>query len=120
MSNDFTVLSAAHHRNGMNGRPFYVGIVRKVLEPGEPERMFQIIAVPSHDDTPDNLDLVSFRGHEGLFEVYVTSLQITIENETVEFGVNSWRGEHFMPEARAIIKRTREQWDDDLQRLRHV
>jgi len=120
MSN-FAILSAAHHRNGSGGRGFYVGVIRKKVDISGPELLFQVIALPTNDDTDyTDLSLVSFRGYDGLVEIFVTNIERTIENETVQFGVNSWRGESFHAEAIAIIAAVREQWDSDLRGLPHV
>lgn len=112
----FEVMSAAHHRNGSGGRPFYVGIVKHWgdLAEGEDPRLLQIIATPV--DGEADLSKMKFDDGNGV-EVYVTDLMVIAQRGTVAFGINSFRGDHFYAEAVAIIRQTRADWDNQMLRL---
>jgi hypothetical protein len=112
----FEVMSAAHHRNGSGGRPFYVGIVKHWGDVGQGEdpRLLQIIATPVDGDA--DLSKMKFDGGEGI-EVYVTDLMVIAQRGTVAFGINSFRGDNFVSEAVAIIRQTRADWDNKMLRL---
>lgn len=113
----FEVMSAAHHRNGVSGRGFYVGIVKHWgdLAEGEDPRLLQVIAVPE-DDAPEDVSKITFENGSGA-EIYVTDLMVIAKQGTVAFGLNSFRGDHFYAEARAIIIQTRADWDNQMLRL---
>lgn len=113
----FEVMSAAHHRNGVSGRGFYVGIVKHWgdLPEGEDPRLLQVIAVPE-DDAPEDVSKITFENGSGA-EIYVTDLMVIAKQGTVAFGRNSFRGDHFYSEARAIIIQTRADWDNQMLRL---
>lgn len=113
----FEVMSAAHHRNGVSGRGFYVGIVKHWgdLPEGEDPRLLQVIAVPE-DDAPEDVSKITFENGSGA-EIYVTDLMVIAKQGTVAFGINSFRGDHFYAEARAIIIQTRNDWDNQMLRL---
>lgn len=113
----FEVMSAAHHRNGVSGRGFYVGIVKHWgdLPEGEDPRLLQVIAVPE-DDAPEDVTKITFENGSGA-EIYVTDLMVIAKQGTVAFGLNSFRGDHFYAEARAIIIQTRADWDNQMLRL---
>lgn len=108
----FEVMSAAHHRNGSGGRPFYVGLVKR-WEDGVPH-LFQVIATPEPDQ--DDVSKMTFDTGEGI-EIYVTDLMVIAQQGTVAFGRNSWRGDNFLAEARAIVIQTRADWDNQMLRL---
>lgn len=112
----FEVMSAAHHRNGSGGRPFYVGIVKYWgdLPEGEDPRLLQIIATPV--DGEADLSKMKFDDGNGV-EVYVTDLMVIAQRGTVAFGINSFRGDNFTSEAVAIIRQTRADWDNKMLRL---
>lgn len=112
----FEVMSAAHHRNGSGGRPFYVGIVKHWgdLAEGEDPRLLQIIATPVDGDA--DLSKMKFDDGNGV-EVYVTDLMVIAQRGTVAFGINSFRGDNFTSEAVAIIRQTRADWDNQMLRL---
>lgn len=112
----FEVMSAAHHRNGSGGRPFYVGIVKHWGDCGEGEdpRLLQIIATPVDGDA--DLSKMKFDDGDGI-EVYVTDLMVIAKQGTVAFGINSFRGDNFVSEAVAIIRQTRADWDNQMLRL---
>lgn len=113
----FEVMSAAHHRNGVSGRGFYVGIVKHWgdLPEGAEPRLLQVIAVPE-DDAPEDVLKITFDSGSGV-EIYVTDLMVIAKQGTVAFGRNSFRGDHFYAEARAIIIQTRADWDNQMLRL---
>lgn len=114
----FEVMSAAHHRNGVSGRGFYVGIVKHWgdLPEGEDPRLLQVIAVPE-DDAPEDISKITFENGSGV-EIYVTDLMVIAKQGTVAFGINSFRGDHFFAEARAVIIQTRNDWDNQMLALR--
>lgn len=103
----FEVMSADHHRNGSGGRGFYVGLVKR-WEDGVPH-LFQVIATP--EPNQDDVSKMTFDTGEGI-EIYVTDLMVIAQQGTVAFGKNSWRGDNFLAEARAIIIQTRADWDN--------
>lgn len=113
----FEVMSAAHHRNGVSGRGFYVGIVKHWgdLPEGAEPRLLQVIAVPE-DDAPEDVTKITFENGSGV-EIYVTDLMVIAKQGTVAFGLNSFRGDHFFAEARAVIIQTRADWDNQMLRL---
>ncbi len=110
-------MSAAHHRNGVSGRGFYVGIVKHWgdLPEGAEPRLLQVIAVPE-DDAPEDVSKITFENGSGA-EIYVTDLMVIAKQGTVAFGINSFRGDRFYAEARAIIVQTRNDWDNQMLRL---
>lgn len=114
----FEVMSADHHRNGVSGRGFYVGIVKHWGDCGEGEepRLLQVIAA-AEDDAPEDVTKITFDNGSGV-EVYVTDLMVVAKQGTVAFGRNSFRGDNFVAEARAIVIQTRAQWDNQMLALR--
>lgn len=80
------VIKSAHHRNGVCGKPFSV-----VLFEDEKRQMLAI--VPSGDG--DN-------GDQDNGECYVLDLALAAAG-TIEFGVNSWRGDHYEHDLRQHI-----------------
>lgn len=110
----FEVLSADFHRNGVSGRGFYVGLVRR-REDGN-DAIYQIVALPENADDEADLSKITFDGGHGV-EVYVTDLMTVAQRGTVAFGINSFRGDHFIEEAVAIIRQVRQQWDNQMLRL---
>lgn len=113
----FEVMSAAHHRNGVSGRGFYVGIVKHWgdLPEGADPRLLQVIAVPE-DDAPEDASKMTFENGYGV-EIYVTDLMVIAKQGTVAFGLNSFRGDHFYAEAQAVVTQTQADWDNQLLRL---
>lgn len=113
----FEVMSAAHHRNGVGGKGFYVGIVKHWGDVGEGEdpRLLQVIAAPE-DDAPEDVSKITFQSGTGI-EIYVTDLMVIAKQGTVAFGRNSFRGDDFLAEAHAIVIQTRNDWDNQMLRL---
>src|SRR3546814_13049053 len=113
-------MSADYHRNGVSGRGFYVGIVKHWGDSGEGEepRLLQIVALPSEDGTAtEDVSKMTFDNGYGV-EVYVTDLMVVAKQGTVAFGRNSFRGDNFYAEARAIVLQTSTQWDNQTPALR--
>lgn len=78
-----TVHSAAYHRNGVSGEPFYVGVVTDPFGDGENNK-YLIHIVPEYDD-------------EGEFAQYSATMVIRLDLiPDVRFGVNSWRGDRVL------------------------
>lgn len=103
MSADFTVLSAAHHRNGVGGTPFYVGIIATTRDLGidaRPTRMHIVVVPETHHRGPH-----AGEPDTSVFwpSIFVLDLDVAATDQTVEFGVNSWRGDTYQAEARAIV-----------------
>lgn len=96
----YRVLSAAHHRNGVGGTPFYVGII--VFDSGDfTDQRFHLVTTPTTHTTGDD----EGEPHLNVFwpDIYVTDLDLAAHRETVAFGTNSWRGDRFQTEARTIV-----------------
>lgn len=98
---DYRIVSAAHHRNGVGGTPFFVGILAYTSGDFAGQRM-HLVTTPTAHTSGD---------HEGepnphVFwpDIYVTDLDIAAGG-SVAFGENSWRGDRFQAEARAIVTR---------------
>ena len=68
-----------HHRNGICGNPFSVGIVKKSLE-GQKEQTFLIVQFDQSKESTAVFDLDLLK--QGI----------------IEFGKNSWRGDQFADE----------------------
>lgn len=71
-----------HHRNGVSGSPFTVGIVKEQIENKE-----CILLIIQFDN--DELNTAVF------------DLDM-IKNNVIEFGVNSWRGDHYSSKFKII------------------
>ena len=68
-----------HHRNGISGNPFSVGIVKKSFE-GQKEQTFLIVQFDESKASTAVFDLDLLK--QGI----------------IEFGKNSWRGDQFADE----------------------
>jgi hypothetical protein len=80
------VIKIAYHRNGVTGTPFSV-----ILFESDKQTMVGIV----------------FDGFDG--EDNIAILDVDLLNQgTIEFGLNSWRSEHFKP---ALLKAI-EEWRD--------
>lgn len=98
------ILAADYHRNGVSGAPFYTGIVQDA-----DGSLKSVTVFPDYDD--DGEAVVN----EGLANPRIAVLDIGLLAEgTVEFGTNSWRGDHYADEARGIIAMTQKQFDEIL------
>ena len=85
-----TPISVAHHRNGVSGEPFHCVIFDKI-EHGETIRM---LAVRFPDDEG-----------EGYQNPRIAVFDIALLYESViEFGENSFRGDHFVDDIDKAIK----------------
>ena len=83
-------ISVAHHRNGVSGEPFHCVIFDKI-EHGETIRM---LAVRFPDDEG-----------EGYQNPRIAVFDIALLYESViEFGENSFRGDHFVDDIDKAIK----------------
>lgn len=79
------ILNADYHRNGVSGMPFMAALVD---DPSEGDvKLVIMFKEPGH--------------------TAVLSLDKLIQNEDIEFGSNSWRGDHYEAELREEL------WSDD-------
>lgn len=78
------VLSAAFHRNGVAGVPFYVGVVSDPFGEGD-DSLFLIQHVPAE----------KMKGF--VSDAVTTALKMDLLPD-VAFGLNSWRGDRVLPE----------------------
>ena len=87
--------AAAYHRNGISGAGFYVGIVGASVE-GEDPHPFLVVGFPvfNEDGEEDGF------GDEP--QVAAFDLELLAKHD-VEFGSNSWRGDHFVTTAELIM-----------------
>jgi hypothetical protein len=76
------IISAAHHRNGVSGEPFFVAIVRDVYD--DSQGTYMVTHVP---DTEDEQAEDYFVPNTKTFVVKTDLLP------DVRFGINSWRGD---------------------------
>ena len=85
-----TPISVAHHRNGVSGEPFHCVIFDKI-EHGETIRM---LAVRFPDDEG-----------EGFQNPRIAVFDVALLYESnIEFGSNSFRGDHFVDDIDKAIK----------------
>tara|TARA_R110000787_G_C13221861_1_gene426257 strand:- start:138 stop:506 length:369 start_codon:yes stop_codon:yes gene_type:complete len=78
------VIKAASHRNGICGDPFDVGIIEDARDTGVPKRML-VIQFDENDLTGNNC--------------MTAVLDMDLLNDNViEFGKNSWRGDNYHDE----------------------
>lgn len=76
---DLKILSAAHHRNGVGGVPFWAVIVEAPDDFGDPRKFACSVFTVSHRD--------------GIFcSVFCID---KLAEGNVQFGENSWRGDQF-------------------------
>ena len=75
----------AHHRNGICGNPFSVGIVKKSLE-NQKEQTFLIVQFDENKASTAVFDLDLLK--QGI----------------IEFGKNSWRGDQFADEFETLAE----------------
>lgn len=100
MAQKTVVLAADHHRNGVGGDSFYVGIVRTEVD-GRMRRMLIVdfgaigqcpIAVLDLDEADrGNIYMYPPEGESG--------------------GGNAWRGDHFTQQARLVRELVQARWD---------
>jgi len=79
--NNLQIVNAAHHRNGVAGVPFQVALV----------------------DDPNDGDTKLVIMFEQQYFTAVLSLDKLIQNEDIDFGSNSHRGDRFDDELRAEL-----------------
>jgi hypothetical protein len=70
------IVKLDHHRNGISGTPFWVAIIK---EGGEKKLVIRL----------ENMDKAT-----GNVNCFVLDLE-KLGREDIEFGSNSWRGEHY-------------------------
>jgi hypothetical protein len=77
------VKSIAYHRNGICGAGFHVAIVESEVEPGDTRKM--LVVTFGADEEPGN--------------GYATAVfdMALLAKDNIEFGENSWRGDHWHP-----------------------
>lgn len=89
------VLSIAYHRNGVCGDGFYVALVRT---PDAEQRVLTVI-VPEWAVEAGDWQKASEICPSGCVPCYVIDPELAsgpwTKPGTVEFGVNSWRGDHY-------------------------
>jgi hypothetical protein len=85
---DIDIIKTAHHRNGICGSPFKVGIFKDKAD--NSKKMFITFLEYKNDKI--------INGHT---RTAVLDLDILKDNDTIEFGCNSWRGDWYHDE---IIK----------------
>jgi hypothetical protein len=73
MTRHLQIVNAAFHRNGIGGAPFYVALV----------------------DDPDESDTKLVIMFENEMHTAVLSLDKLIQNEDIDFGSNSYRGDQY-------------------------
>jgi hypothetical protein len=73
MMEHLQIVNAAFHRNGVSGAPFYVALV----------------------DDPDESDTKLVIMFENEMHTAVLSLDKLIQNEDIDFGSNSYRGDQY-------------------------
>jgi len=78
--NTLKLKSLAYHRNGVGGEGFFVAIVEE--KEGREKRNMMVIRFPDIDDKVGAIVCAAFD----------TSL---IGKGNIDFGVNSWRGDHY-------------------------
>lgn len=93
------VIKLDYHRNGVCGQGFYAGIV----DDDESGRMV-VVRVPKDDD-----------GNEQAGGVLCFALNIDmLKDGNVEFGHNSWRGDHYADVMDKAIKKHEKELDKKL------
>lgn len=97
----YRVLSAAHHRNGIGGTPFFVGVLAYDEGDFAGQRMHVVVVPTPHTTGEDEGE-----PNPDVFwpDIYVTDVDLAAGGN-VRFGENSWRGDRFQSEARTIVTR---------------
>lgn len=93
MANVKSLISYERHRNGIMGKPFYVCIF---------ERQREAQSDFSSPAPEENIKMMAI-----LFDEPMSCAVLGMEkliNDDIEFGSNSWRGDHFDGELRQLIK----------------
>lgn len=84
------VHSAAFHRNGVSGKPFYVGVVTDPFGDGD-DRKYLIHHVPEYNDDGDIVDEATL------------ALRLDLLPD-IRFGINSWRGDRVLDDVLSEIR----------------
>lgn len=111
MSNNISIFEVERHRNGSSGAGFYA---IRFYDKDENREMVAVVFGyrPKrfrNAENPNEFDDPVY------FDPHVAVLDTELVRETVEFGVNSWRGGHY---AHAMYDAIDDYWDTFDERLR--